>query len=418
MAILTDSSKNGRNLRTVTAKAFLTGLASSMMRAIIQPFVLSLGAPMSTLGLLESLGGMCGILTSPLKYYSGWLSDHLGRRPFLILGNVSGVLGVSLFIVAALTGNWLWLVPGIVLNGATLLANPVDQSIVAESSPANRRATAYSLFVMAWRAPGILGPTLGGWLVVGWRFVPVFALQTLLYALGLLLVWRFLRETIVPSGERITRGELKAATMRMLMPPRGLRGYYWTIAADGFAWGLGVSLLFGMLTQTYGFTTFQLGIMSSLMAIVWTLTSWPAGKLIDRFGCKPMMILSLVGTVPILLGFMFVSSFPAFAGIYACIGVIGAAWSPAQMAMLANSTSEHETGEALGRLAAFRGLIGFPAPFIGGFLYDTFGFQSPLLAGLTCTVIETVMLVMLVKEPQGRVEAQSPCHQDAETARW
>ena len=89
---------NGRNLRTVVAKTFLSGMASSMMRAIMQPFVLSLGAPMSTLGLLESLGGMRGVLTSPLQYYSGWLSDHLGRRPIMILGNVSGVLGIGFFV--------------------------------------------------------------------------------------------------------------------------------------------------------------------------------------------------------------------------------------------------------------------------------------------------------------------------------
>jgi MFS family permease len=384
------------------------------MRAVMQPFVLSLGAPMSTLGLLESLGGMRGILTSPLQYYSGWLSDRLGRKPFMILANVSGVLGVSLFVVAALTGDWLWLVPGVVLTGATLLADPVDQSMVAESSLISRRGTAYSLLVMSWTAPGVFAPALGGWLAVRWGFVPVFALQALLYTLGLLLVLRFLRETIVPSGARYTWGEFKAATVRMLLPPRDLRGYYWTMAVDSFAFGLGLSLLFGMLTQTYGFTTFQLGIMSSLMALAWTLSQWPAGKLIDRFGSKPVMLLSLVGSAPILLGFAFVSRFPAFAVLYACLGVMGATWVPAQMAMLANRTSENELGEAMGRLAAFLGLISFPAPFIGGLLYDAFGFQAPLLAGLAGVAIETVMLVTLVDEPQRRVEATSPSSQDAE----
>ena len=370
-----------------------------MMRAVMQPFVLSLGAPMTTLGLLESLGGMRGILTSPLQYYSGWLSDRLGRRPFMLLANVSGVLGISLFIVAAVTGNWLWLVPGVTLTGATLLADPVDQSMVAESSQFSRRGMAYSLLVMAWTAPGIFAPALGGWLAVRWGFVPVFALQALLYALGLLLVLRFLRETIVPAGARIAWGEFKAATVRLVVPPRHLRGYYWTMAVDSFAFGLGLSLLFGMLTQTYGFTTFQLGIMSSLNALTWTLSQWPTGKLIDRFGSKPIMILSLVGSVPILLGFIFASSFPAFAAFYAGMGVLGATWVPAQMTMLANSTSESEIGESMGRLAAFQGLIGFPAPFIGGLLYDAFGFQAPLLASLVGVAVATTMLAVLVKEP-------------------
>jgi MFS family permease len=407
VATYSNQTTKGRNLHTITTKTFLCGMASSMMRAVMQPFVLSLGAPMSTLGFLESLGGMRGVLTAPLQFYSGWLSDRLGRKPVMILGNVSGVLGIGLFVIAALTGEWLWLVPGVVLTGATLMADPADQSMVAESSQASRRGTAYSVLMMAWIAPGIFAPALGGWLAGRWGFVPVFALQAVLYTLSLLLIRRFLRETIVPSGEGITWEGIKAATVRLAVPPRRLRGYYWTMAADSFAWGLGYSLLFGMLTQTYGFTTFQLGIMSSLMALVWTLCQWPVGKLIDRFGCKPVMLLSQACSLPIVLGFLLVTSFPAFAGLYASVGIMAATWVPAQRAILANSISERGLGEALGRLAAFQGLVGFPAPFIGGLLYDTLGFHAPLLAGLAGILATTVMLVVLVEEPSEPVEAHN-----------
>jgi MFS family permease len=388
-----------RNLRIVTGKTFLNGLASSMMRAVMQPFVLSLGAPMSTLGFLESLGGMHGLLPSTMQYYSGWLSDRLGRKPFLLLANASGVLGVGLLIVAALTGNWLWLLPGVVLAWTTMMGDPVDRSVVAESSPISGRGAAYSMLMMAHAAPGIFAPALGGWLADQAGFVPVFALEALLYAAGLLLVMRFLHETIQRAGERLDWSKLRTATRRLVVPPRGLRGYYWTMAVDSFAWGLTLSLLFGMLTQTYGLSTFQLGVMSSLMALTWTLSQWPVGKLIDRFGSKPLMLASQLGGIPIVLGFVFASSFPAFAALYACVGVMAATWLPAQMAILANSTGEHGVGEAMGRLAAFQGLVGFPAPFVAGLLYDRFGYQAPLLAGLVGILVTIVMLAVLVKEP-------------------
>lgn len=405
MATHSNQETNGRNLRTVTTKTFLFGMAYSMMRAVMQPFVLSLGAPMSTLGFLESLGGLRGLMTAPMQYYSGWLSDRLGRKPVMILGNVSGVLGIAFFVVAALTGEWLWLVPGVVLTGATMMADPADQSMVAESSQASHRGTAYSLIMMAWIAPGIFAPALGGWLAGRWGFVPVFVLQAALYSVSLFLVLRFLRETIRPSDEGITWEGVKAATVRLAVPPRSLRGYYWTMAVDSFVWGLGYTLLFGMLTQTYGFTTFQLGVLSSLMALVWTLSQWPIGKLIDRFGSKPVMFLSQACSLPIILGFMLASSFPAFAALYASVGIMAATWVPAQRAMLANSIPERELGEALGRLAAFQGLVGFPAPFIGGLLYDAFGFQAPLLANLLGILVTAVMLVVLVEEPSQQVEA-------------
>ena len=79
---------------------------------------------------------------------------------------------------------------------------------------------------------------------------------------------------------------------------------------------------------------------------------------------------------------------------------MAATWVPAQIAILANSTSEVRVGEAMGRLAAFQGLVGFPAPFVAGLLYDSFGFQAPLLAGLAGIVVTIVMLAVLVKEPQ------------------
>jgi MFS family permease len=370
-----------------------------MMRAVMQPFVLSLGAPMSTLGFLESLGGMHGLLPSTLQYYSGWLSDRLGRKPFLILANASGILGIGLLIVAALTGNWLWLVPGVTLFWATMTGDPVDRSVVAESSPVTRRGAAFSMLVMAYSAPGIVAPALGGWLAGRWGFIPVFVLQALLYAMGLVLVLRFLRETVVAAGERLTWDKLKTATRRLVVPPQGLRGFYATMAVDSFSWGLTLSILFGMLTQTFGLTTFQLGVMSSLMALTWTLSQWPVGKLIDRFGSKPLMLVSMASGVPIILGFVFASSFPAFAAIYAAVGVMAATWMPAQMAILANSTSERQVGEAMGRLAAFQGLFGFPAPFIAGLLYERYGYQAPLLAGLVCVLITLVLLALLVKEP-------------------
>ena len=194
--------------------------------------------------------------------------------------------------------------------------------------------------------------------------------------------------------------EIKAATRKLVVPPQGLRGYYWTMAVDSFAWGLALGLLFGMLTLTHGITTFQLGIMSSFMALTWTLSQWPVGKLIDRVGSKPVLLLSLVLSLPVLAGFMVLTTFPAFVALYALLGVSAATWVPAQMAMLANSSPERELGESLGRLAAFQGLIGFPAPFLAGLLYDAFGYLAPLLAGFAGVILSIVMLAVLVKEPQ------------------
>jgi predicted MFS family arabinose efflux permease len=54
----------------------------------------------------------------------------------------------------------------------------------------------------------------------------------------------------------------------------------------------------------------------------------------------------------------------------------------------------------MGRYAAFRGVIGFPAPFLGGLLYEQFGFQAPLLANLAGVLIALVLIIATVRDPQ------------------
>ena len=388
-----------QNLRIIAATSFLTGLFSTMTRAVWQPFVLSLGAPMSTLGFLESLGGRRGIVTALIQPIGGWVSDRLGRKPLVALGSLLGLLVMVFYVLAAIVGDWRWLLPGVILLGAALASSPAEISLVAESARAGRRGMAYSLQIASWIVPGVFAPALGGFIADRWGFSPVFLTRFGLEALRLLLILWLLQETLSRVNGGISLGELKGVLARMVVPPRELRGFYWAMAVDIFVWGLGGALLFGMLSETYGFTTFQLGVMSGLLSLAWALSQLPIGRLIDRYGCKPFLALSEALGIIVVSGWLFSTSFVAFAALHALFGLVAATWAPALRALLATSVPTKQLGEAMGRLSAFRGLIGFPAPYIGGLLYDRFGFQAPILANLVGVAIALVAVVVAVKEP-------------------
>jgi MFS family permease len=388
-----------QNLRVIAITSFLTGLFSTMTRAVWQPFVLSLGAPMSTLGFLESLGGRRGITTALIQPTGGWVSDRLGRKPIVALGSLLGLLVMVFYLLAALTGDWRWLLPGVILLGATLASSPAETSLVAESARAGQRGAAYSLQMASWVVPGVFAAALGGFVADRWGFSPVFLTRFGLEALRLLLIIWLLQETLSRVKRGISLGELRGVMARIVVPPRRLRGFYWAMAVDIFVWGLGGSLLFGMLSEAYGFTTFQLGVMSGLLSLAWAITQLPIGRLIDRYGCKPFLALSEALGILVVGGWLFSTSFVAFAALHALFGLVAATWAPALRALLANSIPTKQLGEEMGRLSAFRGLIGFPAPYIGGLLYDHFGFQAPILANLVGVVIALVAVVVAVKEP-------------------
>lgn len=393
------------NLRVIAATSFLRGLSTSMLRAVWQPFVLSLGAPMSTLGLLESLGGRKGVVTALIQHVGGWFSDRMGRKPLMALGSLTGLIAVSLYVLASITGDWRWLLPGVILLGASMIYNPAQNSLVAESAQVGHRGMAYSILMTSWIAPGIFAPALSGFAADRWGFTPVLLMRIGLGGLSLLLILLLLRETLSQAEGELSLRKPKEALINRIMPSRELRSFYLAMALDSFVWGLGGTLLFGMLTETYGFTTFQLGMMSSLFSVVWALSQLPIGGLIDRYGCKLFMVLSEAMGILVVGGQLVSTSFPAFAFLHACFGLVAATWVPAQRALLADTVPEKQRGEAMGRLAAFQGLVGFPSPYLGGLLYDRFGFQAPLLANLVGAIIATVAIIVAVKESPHRKEA-------------
>jgi MFS family permease len=95
------------NMHVLTSRAMLYGLRESMVRAVWQPFVLSLGTSVPLLGLLESLGGFWGFVPTAILPLGGWISDRRGRKSLLLTGSTFGLAGLLVIVVAAWAGSCL-----------------------------------------------------------------------------------------------------------------------------------------------------------------------------------------------------------------------------------------------------------------------------------------------------------------------
>ncbi len=390
-------TEKSRNLRVASMASFLSGLGS-MTQAVWQPFVLSFGLPVSMLGFLETLGSFKGIVTSLLYPAAGWLADRVGRKPIIVTGALGSLLAFGLYLVAALTGEWRLLVPGVILLGVSFASDPAFNSLVAESTHARGRGVAFSLIMVAWMVPGIFLPVVGGYITDNWGFAPVYVIRVSLDAIRLILFIGLIRETLTIIREGRGNG-LRERTLLAIMPPKALRGFYLATALDSFVWGLGFQLLFGMLSDAYGFTTLQFGIMTGLRFLVAAVTQMPIGRLMDRYGYRVMLIASEVAGFAVLIGLLFSRSFLGFALSQALFGLSISTWVPAQMALQSNSVSEEVRGESMGRLAAFKGIIGSFGPSVGGLIYDSFGYHAAILANLIGLLVPTALFLFAVKDP-------------------
>src|SRR3974390_2841756 len=102
---------------------------------------------------------------------SGWLSAHLGRRNYFLLS-------IAVFTFAStLCGMATSLVQIILFRVLQGLAGgglqPSSQAVLLDSFPPEKQGTAQTLFGVAALLGPIVGPTLGGWLVVNydWRWI-------------------------------------------------------------------------------------------------------------------------------------------------------------------------------------------------------------------------------------------------------
>src|SRR5208337_544703 len=102
---------------------------------------------------------------------SGWLSSHLGRRNYFLLS-------IGVFTLAsALCGMATSLTQIILFRVLQGLAGgglqPSSQGVLLDTFPPEKQGTAMTMFGIAALIGPIVGPTLGGWLVVNydWRWI-------------------------------------------------------------------------------------------------------------------------------------------------------------------------------------------------------------------------------------------------------
>ncbi|UCC76988.1 MAG: MFS transporter [Anaerolineales bacterium] len=396
----TESSLS-RNLRVLATRNFLYGLRMNMMRAVWQPFVLHLGASMSLLGLLEAIGGFGGIVSTATLPLSGWLSDRRGRKPLVRLSHAFAATALLTFIIAGWVREWLLLLPGVVLLGLTAIARPAADSMVAESATPDARGRAFSLTGMAFAASGVFAPTLGGFLAERYGFLIVLATGIVLELVTLAVVASALRETLqLDNRAPLIASDFLGLLGSIMKPPTRLRSFYVAVAVDMFAFGAGSAILPGLLTETYHFTPFQLGLMSSVTSATWALSQLFFGRQVDKRGCVPFLILSEAIGAVVTGAWLVIQSFEAFLILQVLWGLVPAMWVPAFLAWIANSVPESQRAEEIGRLGAFRGLLSFPAPYVGGLLYELVGFRGPILANMIGAAMVVVLVWLFVGEPQ------------------
>ena len=134
-------------------------------------------------------------------------------------------------------------------------------------------------------------------------------------------------------------------------------------------------------------------------ALVWALLPPRLGKLADRFGRKPLMVLGMAvaaGSSFLIPG---LASLAGLAALWALQALCYAAGDPAEQALVADLTGGDQRGRAYGLYTLAAGLGATVGPLVGGWLYEAVGPQAPFLANGVVLALCTAVLAALLKVP-------------------
>lgn len=370
----------------------LRGLRDNIRYVVWQPFALSLGLSVKDIGALESLMELSRIILQPVI---GAASDVYGRKPFLILRDVLVVCAGVFFIFAK---SWLYVTLGMVLVGLGYGIIPVWTSIVAESAEKGQIGWLYGILGSVYMACGLVGTLSAGWLAdtVGYRMV--FIVFVAASTLSLIVTTLKIEETHTPSKLEFGVGKAITSMLDSFRPQRYLWGYYIAMSVDLLAFSIGWRLINGLLVDSFGFTAGQIAIISAFQTGTMAISQMLIGSRVDRYGSRVYLTVSQIISGILMAALIIKPTYLVAIASNILMGLAAALWSPAEQTWVANNVDPSERAKSIGGYSTFRGLVALPGPFIGGLIYDRYGYNAPMLVNLALLVVDILLLWFLIKD--------------------
>jgi MFS family permease len=232
----------------------------------------------------------------------------------------------------------------------------------------------------------------------GWN--PLFIGYGVISLAAALIAWRRLPETN-PRTERAEHRPISWSRPWVLL--------LLVTAVTGASWAMVSPILMIFLQEKLDVGPVALANAYIPAALIWALLPSRLGKLADRFGRKPLMVLGLAVAagssflVPYLAG---LGSLVGMAALWALQALCYAAGDPAEQALVADLTGGDQRGRAYGLYTLAAGLGATVGPLVGGWLYESAGTQAPFYANGAILALCTAMLAVLLQEPKS--EHDSP----------
>jgi MFS family permease len=226
------------------------------------------------------------------------------------------------------------------------------------------------------------------WFADNVRTVLWFACFPALLAVGILAFGIQEPATKGPAGRK---PGLNLATMDLLG-----RDYWLVVLAAGFLMLARFSEAFLIIKAAeVGLSYRYIPLVLVVMSIVYSLTSYPAGILSDKFGRRGLLLVGLAALLAadLLLGFS-----NSLGAMFFGVGLWGLHMGLTQgllSAMVADTAPAELRGTAFGIFSLVSGIVVLFASTLAGLLWDTEGSRATFLAGAAFTALAIALFPLV-----------------------
>jgi MFS family permease len=385
-----------RNVYFLGGASLLNDVASEMPYPVLGVFVTRvLGGGAEALGLIE---GVAESAASLLKLYSGGLSDRLGRRKGLVVFGY-GLPALVRPLTALVMAPWQLLLVRLTDRvGKGLRTSPRD-ALLADSVPPGMQGRAFGFHRAMDHLGAAVGPLLG-MAYLWWRPQPealrgLFLLTAVPGICVIALLLLGLRESAR------TAKAAQAPRPRWTLAPFGPSFRLYLVALVVFTLGNSSDLFLLLRAGELGVAEWLLPGLWCVFHVVKSSGNLLAGRAVDRFGARPLILLGWV----------------VYAGVYLAFALAAAAWQAwafflvyaayyalteaAEKKLVVQLGGEQGKGLAFGWYHLSIGIAALPASAGFGWLYKAFGPAAAFGTGAGLALLAAVLLAA-VKPPAPR----------------
>jgi len=372
-----------RDLWTIFISNILGAFGDGLYFYVWPLYIRDLGGTPGDVGIIYSVLGLASALTPLL---GGFLADKYDRKKLMILG---WLIWVPVPLMFSLVNDWSQLILPSFLYGC-FIGGPATSAYVATSAKKERMAMTFTMVSASWSLSYIFAPSIGSYLatIIGKR--QVFYISFILFAFATALLFFIRSQHTTPRSSESPKPSTS-------FKPKKIFTWALFFAAIFFTMILFRPCIPQFLRDVYGYDEFYIGIFGSITFFGSFVFAIGLGKVGDKWKKATAVLVSLllsVASVGLLIFFrdFFTLAFSSYlmGGSYVIWSLMGAS--------IGSLAPEASRGRWMAVAQTASLLAAFPAPYIGGIIYEASPYNPFMAAIIAIPLLAVLALTISLKE--------------------